>query len=206
MRTSDKPLCSILFFIPFISACAAVKPMFLAPGFAPPEKIAVLPMSNQSNDLRGPELVRKEFVRHLQDKGYLVVPCEAVDETLRTEFGITDGGQLNSTTPQNLEKKLKVDALIYSDLVDFKFVNVGFYQNKYVEADFKMVDAKTGQLLWEDQRQATRKQIQTDPKKAADAFARGLAEKALKNALNVPLQEEVEMVVRRALSTLPGKY
>ena len=184
-------------------AGCALKPAMIAENYVPPKRIAVLPMNNQSNDLKGPDYVRNELVQRLQNRGYEVSSIQETDEILRTKLGISDGGQLGSLTPQKVGETLGVDAVIYGDLVNFKFVNVGFYQNKLVEAHFRMVD-RSGTALWEDQRKASRKEIQTNLKAATDALARGVAEKALGNMAGVPLYEEVQAVVRMTVSTLPS--
>lgn len=186
-------------------AGCALKPKYLAPGYAPPQKIAVLPMANQSNDLKGAEVVRQEFFLKIRDRGYELISMQETDDLLRTKFGITDGGQLNSTTTQKLGEALNVDGVIYGDLLKFQFLNVGFYQQKVVEANFKLVDVKSGQPLWEDQRKAIGGiKVETVPKEAAKAFGRGLAEKAVENILQIPLYEQVQQVVRRAVATLPS--
>ena len=180
----------------------AVKPKIIAPDYSPPPSIAVLPMSNESNDLRGPEYVRKVFVRGMESRGYSVQPIQETDELLKSKLGITEGGQLGSTIPPKVCETLGVEAAIYGNLIDFKYVNVGFYQNKSVEANFKMV-AKNGQTLWEDQRNASKKEIQVDLKEAGKALARGLTEKMAGNLFDSPLYEQVHQLVRMALSTLP---
>lgn len=187
----------------FLAGCA-LKPKLLVPGYVPPQKVAVLPMANRSNDLKGHEYVRQEFAQGIERKGYVVLPLQETDEILRTKLGINEGGQLNSVTPQKVGEALGVDAVIYGDLLDFKFVNIGFYQNKFVEADFRMVDTKSGQALWEDQRKATRKEFQTSLKGAGQALGRGLVEKAVSNMLGSPLYAQVQAVVRMIVSTLPG--
>ena len=193
--------------IPLLSALllaggCAVKPKMLAPNFAPPARIAVLPMANESNDLQGPEFVRQVFVRSMENRGYVIAPISETDELLKAKLAITDGGQMGSTTPQKVCAVLGVDAAVYGILLDFKFVNIGFYQNKFVEANFKMI-AKDGQQLWEDQRKAARKEVQLNLKDAGDALARGLTEKMAGNLFNSPLSEQVHQLVRMAVSTLP---
>ncbi len=160
-------------------------------------------MTNQSNDLRGPEYVRQEFARALEGKGYQLQSLQETDEILRAKLGITDAGQLNVSTPKEVGALLGVDGLIYGELIDFKFVNIGFYQNKFVEANFKMIEVRSGQPLWGDQRKASRKEVRPDRKEAGKAFARGLVEKAAGNMSGTPLYEEVQGAVRMILSTLP---
>lgn len=190
-----------ILFLAFLAGCA-LQPKMIAPNYVPPRTIAVLPMANQSTDLRGPEYVRQVLIRNLESRGYIVAPVKETDEILRTKLGITDGGQMGSAVPAKICQALKVDAAVYGELIDFKFLNVGVYQNKLVEARFKLV-GKDGQALWEDQRKASRKYIGTSLKEARNALAIGLAEKMVGNILKAPLYEQVQQVVRMAVSTLP---
>ncbi len=190
------------FFLALLFAGCSLKPKMIVPNYVAPQKVALLPMANRSNDLKGPEYVRSELARLIEARGYNIIPPAESYEVLRTKLGITDGGQLGSATPQKVAEALGVDAVIYGDLLEFKFMNVGFYQNRLVEAGFKMV-GKDGRALWEDQRKSSRKEIQTTLKSAGDALARGVAEKAVENMFQVPLFEQVQAVARMAASTLP---
>ena len=68
-----------------------LKPKMLAPNFAPPARIAVLPMANESNDLRGPEFVREVFVRNMENRGYAIAPVSETDDILKTKLAINKG-------------------------------------------------------------------------------------------------------------------
>ncbi len=183
-------------------AGCAVKPKMISSNYVPPQKIAVLPMANLSNDLQGPEYIRQEFIRHLTRHGYRIIDAAQTDEILRTKLGITDGGQLGSSTPQKICEALGVDAAVYGQVIDFKFQNIGFYQNKYVEVSFKMVDRR-GEALWEDQRKASHKELALSPEAAKRALVGGLVNRAVGKMLKVPLYEEVQTVVRVAVASLP---
>ena len=96
-----------LFIAVILLAGCAVKPKMISPNYAAPARIAVLPMSNQSNDLKGPEYVREVFIRNLESRGYVVASVKETDELLRTKLGITDGGQLRSTTAEKICKTFR---------------------------------------------------------------------------------------------------
>ncbi|MFH1380514.1 MAG: GNA1162 family protein [bacterium] len=184
-----------------LSGCA-LKPKYLAQDYAPPQRLALLPMNNQTNDLDGPEMVRKMMFESLPRRGYYSMPLEEIDELLR-ENGITDGGQLKSMTHEKLGEILHVDGLIYGELLEFGDLNIGFYQRKTVEANFKMVDAATGTALWEDERKVSTKEFALNAEDAKKAFAMGLAKKAVGNILNVYLKAEAAECIRRIVSTMP---
>lgn len=180
----------------------ALKPKYLAQDFIPPQSVALLPMHNLTNDMDGPEMVRQLMFEHLPQKGYNSIPLTQIDELLR-EIGISDGGQLRSKKPEELAEKLGVEALIYGDLLEFGELNIGFYQNKVVQASFKIVDASTGDVLWEDEKKVSRKEFALSAEEAKRKFAEGLAKKVVGKMLNIHLKAEAVECVRRIVSTLP---
>ncbi|TBR20731.1 tetratricopeptide repeat protein, partial [bacterium] len=83
------------------------EPASVAPSTAV-ARIAVLPMGNLTNDLKGPGVLRALFHERLGRRGYLLAPLEDVDRVLRERLGVTDGGQLAGVTPQRLGEALGV--------------------------------------------------------------------------------------------------
>lgn len=137
----------LLLLIVFIG-CAAPK-RYVQPNPANPIKtIAVLPMVNQTNDIEGPEKVRAMFAERLPEWQYVVKPISEVNQILRDELGITLGSQLDMTTPQELGQKLGVDGVIYGALFDFDEKITGVLNIRKVRAGFKLVDTKTGSVVW----------------------------------------------------------
>ncbi|MFC1522892.1 GNA1162 family protein, partial [Elusimicrobiota bacterium] len=113
--------------------------------------LAVLPLNNHTTDLDGPIAVRYWFDdRITSKKGYQTMSLVEIDKVLE-EMGVTDGGQLGITTAQELGKKLRADAVIYGDLLDFSYKTTGFLNVRKVRARFKMVDCITGEKLWESE-------------------------------------------------------
>lgn len=189
------------FAVAILFGCAAI-PKYIIEGYKPPESLAVLPFANFTTDLDGPVIVRFLFHKHLPKRGYKVIPIEAVDELLQKQ-GITDAGQLSAISPQELGEKLKVDALIYGDLLEFKYVTLGIYNTRTVHANFKMVDARTSKTLWEDEKKVSNKRWGLSIEAAKEAFAKEIVGKLIDKIFRSPLKEEADEVVTKAASTLP---
>ncbi|MFH0948672.1 MAG: GNA1162 family protein [Elusimicrobiota bacterium] len=178
------------------------KAKYLIENYVAPQKVAVLPFTNQSIDFDAPALLRYLFNKKLIDCGYDTVSLEEVDEKL-IEMGITDAGQLPTTTPKELSEKLDVDGLIYGDVIEFKYTTLGFYYARTVQANFKLFDSKDEKLLWEDERKVSHKKFEFE--NIGKAFAKQLIEKTVDKALRSPLKEEANEVVNTAIYTLPRR-
>jgi len=110
--------------------------------------IAVLPMVNKTNDVYGPEFVRHLFYEALNKLHYKVKPEKEVKQTLNWRMGITLGKQLGRTTPQKIGETLGVDALFYGYLIDFGDKITGIYNASEMRMGWKLVDVKTGEVIW----------------------------------------------------------
>lgn len=191
----------LLLLVIFAAGCATPT-AFVKQPFSYPPRVAVLPVNNHSTDFLGPVVVRNVTQRWLAERGYVTLPQDIVDEELQ-KMGFTDGGQLAAAKIQDIQAHTGADALLYVELLDFNFLNIGFYQKKKVELHLKLVDARTGERLWEDTQREARTELALTPQDAAKAFARGLATKALQNVLKMPLFDESTFLVARMLRTLP---
>src|SRR3989339_1155913 len=191
-----------LLVICFLFIGCAPKAKYIIENYIPPARVAVLPFSNQSIDLNAPVLLRYLFNKRLTNIGYNTIPLEEIDEKLR-KMGITEAGQFPTTTPKELGEKLNVDGLFFGDVIEFKYTTLGFYYARTVEGNFKLFDAKTEQLLWEDERKVSKKEFEF--KDIGRAFASQLVEKTIDKALHSPLKEEANGVIYTTLMTLPKK-
>lgn len=197
-----KNLFNLLLPALLLAGCAAPAAAPKARHTAPfPARLALLPMDNQSTDLRGPELVRELLKDSLDLANFDMADNAEVEEKLRG-IGISDGGQLNAVTPQKLGELLGADALIYGDLSEFKNANVGIYTNRTVEVHLKLVDAKTGAKLWEAEKRKANSKLGLSKDAALDNLKAGYAEKALESIMNNPLRPEAEEAVRLLVKDL----
>ena len=111
--------------------------------------VALLPVYNASNDVGAPETLRGMAEKHVQRRGhYSVKTLNETDQILRDQMGVTLGSQLDMTTPQQLGEKLGVDGVLYGYLVNFDDMTTGVHNEKKVRAAFRLVDAKTGKVVW----------------------------------------------------------
>ncbi|MBI4669723.1 MAG: DUF799 family lipoprotein [Elusimicrobia bacterium] len=181
----DKKLLSkiqvIIALLFVLNGCGGLKPIYLSPGYRPPRIIALLPFNNQSVDLNAPTFVRRIFKETIEMRGYKVQPQKEVDDILRAKLSITDGGQLTSVKPEKIGAVLSVEALVYGDILDFSIQTIGVYQNKIVRLRFKMVDAKTGQTIWEDEARSAEKTAATSVTGAAKVLGTTMAKRAAGN-------------------------
>lgn len=190
-------------FSTLLLGCPAGSRHFLKPGFIPPAKVAVLPFDNHTNDLNGPDIVRFWFNHRIAEKkGYVTVPLLEVDAALR-ELGIVDGGQLAAIKPQQVGAALNVDALIYGELLMFDYQTTGFLNTRQVRARFKMVDARTGERLWEAEGQGGSSSATTSSKGALQLAAQSLGTQWADKIANNPLRTETWDMIWNAIQFLP---
>ena len=165
--------------------------------------IGVLPAANQTNDLDGPPLVRSLIENALWDKGYAVENNAMIDKILHEQFGITDGGQLNSVEQTELGKAVDVDALMYISLEEFKMTSIGFFKERLVEVHLLLVDAATGNELWRGSGAASQGNIAFSSDEAMKSLVESLKTKIAEKILKSHLLPEAQEAVRRATFTLP---
>jgi len=163
----------------------------------------ILPMDNHTVDLDGPDHVRYWFDRRLHEKkGYTTLPLQTIDEVL-LKLGIQDGGQLPAVGWKKLGQELDCDALIYGDLLEFTYQTTGFLNVRKVRARYKMVDARTGETLWEAEgvgaKSSTALSSEGALKMGALALGSQLAEKAMKS----PLRTQIWDMVWNTIQYLP---
>ncbi|MBE0606909.1 MAG: DUF799 family lipoprotein [Deltaproteobacteria bacterium] len=130
-----------------------------APVIAPAgPKVAVAPMGNMSNDLSASDIIRDAFAAGVARKGFAVVPLAESDRILRETLGISYGGQLPSTTPEEVCGALGVEAVFYGDVQEFSKTTTGLFNSSTVAASFRMF-GKDGSLLWEGNDRQVRQSV-----------------------------------------------
>jgi len=143
---------SLLFVLMFFSGCAiCVMPQAPRPYDAnnPLKHVAVLPLRNDTTDIDGPNVMRAKMVEALEHRSYVVKDLKETDQMLRDLMGITLGGQLEMTTAKKLGETLGVEGVLYGTLMDFDETTTGLYNVRKVRGKFKLVNAVTGQTVWE---------------------------------------------------------
>ncbi len=194
---------SVAVFLALAVGCAPAGKYTVRPGYKPPALVAVLMFDNDSNDLDAPDVVRYWFNERLTEKkGYHTIPLSDVDAVLNLH-GIKDGGQLAAIKAQDLGRELNVPALIYGEVLDFGYQTTGFLNIRKVRARFRMVDAQSGETLWETEGNGANSSAAISAQGALDAGIRSLGTQLAEKSLNSPLRTEVWDMIWDAIQYLP---
>ena len=154
-----------------LAGCAGGAPRSRVPAYkgTPPRSIAVLPVMNETVNLKAPEAFRSLVQQKITMKGYETPAIPYLDKRLQQK-GIHEAGQVHSLTPQALGELLGVDALLYTTVTEFSTTYLVAYASITVAARFELKDAKTGEKLWESERQAKESKLALDEKSRSDAL------------------------------------
>ena len=112
-----------------------------------PRSILVLPPLNNSPDVRATYSFLSTVTRPLAEDGYYVFPVALVDQTFR-ENGLTTAGEIHQVPLDKLREIFGADATLYLTVTQYgsKYMLLG--SEVRVTANAKLVDNRTGQLLW----------------------------------------------------------
>jgi hypothetical protein len=185
---------------------AACKPI------APPkpplcQTIAILPFDNETNNVDADDIMQKLVYAAMRQSVYHVRDIRETNDFL-AQVGILDGGQIPVLDLKKLGADLGVQGLMVGYVEHFGYVNLGFYKDRKVAVDLRVIDVATGQPIWEHSgRGSTKdstKDLTFDKDKAGGSFIKGVAEKVADKLAKSPLEEEAREAVANALSTLPG--
>ncbi|HEX7522985.1 MAG TPA: GNA1162 family protein [Candidatus Deferrimicrobium sp.] len=161
-------------------------------------KVAVAPMENKSNDLSASDIIRDAFVEGVARKGYAVVPVAESDRILRETLGISYGGQLPSTTPEEVCKALGVEAVFYGEVQEWSKTTTGIYNSSTVAAAFRMY-REDGALQWE----GNDRQVRQDVARGGGNLGAGIIAGALGNLLLNPMTPQGRRVGWNIARKLP---
>jgi len=201
----------------FLSACASQNQSNVAQAVSPdyaslaPRVIAVLPFDNMSPDLDATPLARPIVADRLVSKGYDVPGLEWTDQALQ-EAGVMVSHDVYGFTPRELGDMLQADAVMFGTITDFTTKYAAVYASVSVQLRLELVDCKTGAVLWQDERRASRNTaIESALTLLAyhDDLQKGVAVVAAANALWAALESYRpygEEAARLTLASLPPGY
>ena len=140
----------VLVLFALVPACVTLPPVTPNPG-SPVKSLAILPVVNNSVDVDGPAAVQEAFYTEVHHYHFPVIKANAeTNQILKDQMSLTLGSQLDMATPQKLGTALGVDAVMYVSLDDFSQKITGIYNVKRVRVRAKMVDCKSGEVLWKN--------------------------------------------------------
>ena len=161
--------------------------------------VAVAPMANGTNDLSASDIIRDAFAEGVARKGFAVVPVAESDRILRETLGISYGGQLPSTSPEEVCRALVVEAVFYGDVQEWSKTTTGIYNSSTVAAAFRMY-RKDGTLLWE----GSDRQIRQEMPRGGQNLGAEIIAGALGNLLLNPMTPQGRRVGWNIARKLPA--
>lgn len=114
----------------------------------PPRSILVIPPLNESTTLGGTYSYLSTISRPIAERGYYVFPVAVVDQFLK-ENGMPTAGEMNQVPVKKVGEIMGADAVMFLALKQYGSKYVLLDSITTVEVLAKLVDTRTGTLLWE---------------------------------------------------------
>ena len=139
--------CAVLASI--LAGCGTVKPYdYTNYREHPPRSILVLPPLNNSTDVKGTYSYLSTVTFPIAERGYYVFPVAVVDQFLK-ENGMPTAGEMHQVPLKKVSKILGADAVMYITLEQYGSKYQVLNSATTVRASAKLVDTRTGILLWQ---------------------------------------------------------
>lgn len=119
-----------------------------------PRSILVLPPLNNSPDIRATYSFLSTVTQPLAEAGYYVFPVALVDQTFR-ENGLMNPGEMHQAPLEKLREIFGADATLYITVTQYGPVYHILSSEIRVTTNAKLVDNRTGQVLWQGQATAS---------------------------------------------------
>lgn len=130
------------------AGCAAPKPYdYSAFKQVRPRSILILPPLNKSPEVKATYSMLSQMTYPLAEAGYYVLPVTLVDETFK-QNGLSTADDIHAVAPTKLKEIFGADAALYVTVTKYGATYTIFDSVVTVEANAKLVDLKTGTLLW----------------------------------------------------------
>lgn len=160
-----------------------------------PRAIAVMPMDNYSLEPGVEQFLYQAVYNRLSRKGYMRISADTV-KSVAKRLGMQMQGQISAFSSKRLADELKCDALLMGSIDQSAHIHKGGYDAIVVTCSLRLMDLKTGKLIWRaDQWRTAHRQWQIDPVNALINFA---------GHENESREKRVAFLVSRMLSTLPN--
>ncbi len=115
---------------------------------AKPASILVLPPINGTPEVQATPSVMAQMTQPLAESGYYVMPVSLVDETLKNN-GMHTSEEAQQIPPAKLREIFGADAGLYVKVSRYGSVYKVINSETAVTLEAKLVDLRSGQLLWE---------------------------------------------------------
>ncbi len=132
-----------------LAACAAPSPYdYTAFKQNRPVSMLVLPPVNETPDVNATYGVLSQVTLPLAEAGYYVLPVSLMDETFR-QNGLNSPTEIHDVSPRKLREIFGADAAVYIKVTQYGTSYAVIASESRVTAQARIVDLRTGQLLWQ---------------------------------------------------------
>lgn len=168
------------------------------------KKVVVLPFTDNSVSIDGPESIRLLIAALLKDGGYQVTPIKDSDEKLK-DHGISDGAHLQTVKTKDVAQWVDADWLIFGDIDEFNEVNVGVYVKRSVHGTLSFWNRRTENTFYSSAIPVENQGFPSSTKMIVANFLSNLGKTWLEHASKKPLQAEVSAFVEVNIEGIPRK-
>lgn len=150
MKTTRPLLCAVVLGMALLGGCATKAPQYDYTNFlnAKPATLLVMPPLNESPDVKATPAVWAHATRPLSEAGYYVLPITLVDETFR-QNGVDSASNAQEIPYAKLRDFFGADAAVYLKVKKYGTSYAVVASDTRVEVEGRIVDLRSGQLLWE---------------------------------------------------------
>lgn len=132
-----------------LAGCNTVKPYDYTNFRAhPPRSILVLPPLNESTAVEGTYGYLSTVTEPIAERGYYVFPVEVVDQYLK-QNGMPTAGEMHQVPLNKVRDIIGADAVLFATLKQYGSKYVVLNSVTTVQVDARLVDTRTGIVLWQ---------------------------------------------------------
>src|SRR5437868_7205864 len=109
--------------------------------------ILVVPPANKTTAVDAPAVFLTTVSAAFAERGYYVFPVFLVQDILN-DLGATDEGAIAAIPPEKFKEVFEADSILYVTITDWATSYIVIASNIIVGAEYRLVDAGTGTVLW----------------------------------------------------------
>jgi hypothetical protein len=141
-------ICLSLLLACFIVGCATTPYDYSALEASKPRSIVVIPPKNNTVEVNAPYTFLSTITRPLAEKGYYVFPVSVIDQFFK-ENGLPGPEEMNQVPLDKISENIGADAVLYVTITDWGQKFQLLASKSIVKSQLKLIDTKTGVVLWE---------------------------------------------------------
>jgi hypothetical protein len=183
-------LLAMVFFL--VQGCASKTPNKVSTDYSKinAKRIAILPVSNKTDNAKAGQILREVVLNELYFKGYQKIPLHVIDEKLLKIYKGDMYFKRENIPPKAMGEVFGVDAVLYVTLDECSTSFAFVYAPTRVSVFFELRSAKTGETLWSSRHRTVKRNY-------------GISREQLELESCQVYEPAIREVVNKAVGTLP---